>query len=296
MTTRQQAEALDYFRSFADDWKRKALSTADTRVNVIKQRNGYVLNVIARRHETRRMLDVGCGTGELVNEAARRGMAATGVDFADEMIEIAQSKARDEELGKASFICASIFDLDLPEAAYDVIAANGFIEYISHGELEQLLSLSHKALSREGSLVIGSRNRLFNLVSLNSYTTAELEGGYAAQLLQEAVALASALPLALLLDTEPAPLQQAHTQQANTGIDVSTRYQFTPVQLMKMLHQKGFDIQEVFPIHIHGVPPAFKGEQPAVHTSISNLLQQYAGEYRSLIPFASSFMIHATKA
>ena len=295
MTTRQQAEALRYFKDFADDWERKGLSTADGRVNVIKQRNDYVLNVIARRQETRRMLDIGCGTGELVSDAARRGVVATGVDFADEMIEIAQSKAQAEGLSKACFACASIFEFDVEEAAYDVIAANGFIEYISHEELDQLLSLSHRALSRKGSLVMGSRNRLFNLFSLNNYTTAELEGDYVTQLLAEAVALASAVPLAALLDIEPVPRQRAQTRHANTGIDVSTRYQFTPVQLMKMLHQKDFEVQELFPIHVHGVPPAFKGEQPAVHTNISNLLQQYAGEYRALVPFASSFMIHATK-
>lgn len=296
MTTKQQAEALSYFKNFAADWERKGLSTTEGRVNVIKQRNDYVLNVITRRQETRRLLDVGCGTGDLVSVAARRGVAATGVDFAEEMIEIAQRKAQAEGVSNAYFTCASIFEFDLEEAAYDVIAANGFIEYISHQELNQLLALSHKALSHEGSLVMGSRNRLFNLFSLNDYTIAEVDSGYVAQLLAEAVALASAAPLAALLDIEPVPRQQPQTQHANTGIDVSTRYQFTPVQLMKMLHQSGFAVQELFPIHVHGVPPAFKREQPAVHTNIANLLQQYAGEYRALLPFASSFMIHATKA
>jgi hypothetical protein len=32
-----------------------------------------------------------------------------------------------------------------------------------------------------------------------------------------------------------------------------------------------------------------------VHTSIANLLQRYAGQYRALVPLASSFMLHATK-
>lgn len=294
MATRQQAEALRYFKSFADDWELKARSAADTRVNVIQQRNGYVLSVLARRPETRRLLDIGCGTGDLVCEAARRGVTAVGVDFAEEMIAIAEGKARAAGLSNVSFTCASIFELDLAEGEYDLIAANGLIEYLSHVELEQLLSLSHRALSRKGSLVVGSRNRLFNLSSLNGYTTAELEGGCVTQLLEEAVALASDAPLAALLDMEPAPLQPAYTAHGHTGIDVRTRYQYTPVQLMKMLHRKGFDPQELFPVHIHGVPPAFKGTQPAVHANVSNLLQRYAGEHRSLVPFASSFMIHAT--
>jgi 2-polyprenyl-3-methyl-5-hydroxy-6-metoxy-1,4-benzoquinol methylase len=294
--TKQQAEALRYFNEYADDWHNKARSTAQTKVNVIQQRNNYVLQVIRERLATASALDVGCGTGDLVCDIVRQGVTATGVDFAPEMIEIAQTKARQQALAHARFYCASIFDFDLSTRRYDVISANGFIEYISLAELDQFFSLAYQALNPGGSLVVGSRNRLFNIFSLNSYTSAEIDQENISLLLKEAIALATGTDFAQLLNLETAPLQDVNTQHAHTGIDVTTRYQFTPVQLMKLLQVKGLEIKQIYPIHIHGVSSSFKQQQPQLHTGIANLLQTYAGDHTSLVPQASSFMLHAQRA
>jgi 2-polyprenyl-3-methyl-5-hydroxy-6-metoxy-1,4-benzoquinol methylase len=295
MDTKQQTEALHYFREYADDWHRKALSTIPTKVNVIQQRNGYVVQVIQERAVTESALDVGCGTGDLVCDVARKGIEATGVDFAAEMIEIAQSKAQHQALAKAQFYCASIFDFDLSERRYDVVSANGFIEYISLAELDQFLSLTYQALNPGGSLVVGSRNRLFNVFSLNHYTATEIDQEHIALLLREAIALSSGPKLSELTNLETVPLQDVNIEHANTGIDVTTRYQFTPVQLMHMLQVKGFETRQIYPIHIHGVSPRFKQQHPQVHTGIANLLQAYADHQLPLVPYASSFMLHAQR-
>jgi 2-polyprenyl-3-methyl-5-hydroxy-6-metoxy-1,4-benzoquinol methylase len=293
--SKQQAETLQYFKEHADDWHSKALSTAQTKVNVIQQRNDYVLRVIQERRATQSVLDVGCGTGDLACDIARQDIEATGVDFAAEMIEIAQAKAGQQGLDKARFYCASIFDFDLSNTRYDVISANGFIEYISLEELDQFLALAYHALNRGGSLVMGSRNRLFNIYSLNSYTSAEIDQGNAALLLREALALATGTDFAELLSLETVSLQATNTEHANTGIDVTTRYQFTPVQLMKLAQAKGLETKQIYPVHIHGVSPSFKQHHPQIHTGISNLLQRHAGDHISLVPYASSFMLHAQR-
>ncbi len=61
----------------------KAITRDHLKFNVIQERNGFVLHVIENRSDTRSTLDVGCGTGDLVCDIARRGIAATGIDFAD---------------------------------------------------------------------------------------------------------------------------------------------------------------------------------------------------------------------
>ena len=295
MTTKQQEEALVYFSEHAREWENRASSTDQQKVNIIQQRNGCVLSVIQHRSTTRSALDVGCGTGDLVCDIAGMGIEATGVDFSWEMVDIARARGEREKLEQAYFHCSSIFDFDVTRRRYDVISAMGFIEYISLDELSRFLDFSHEALNPDGSLVLGSRNRLFNLFSLNSFTLEELNTGTATLLLREATALASEISLAELAQLEVAPLPKPSGEQPRTGIDVSIRYQFTPAQLARMLSARGFAVKELYPIHVHGVPPAFKALYPAIHTRISNLLQDYAQEHLSLVPYSSSFVIHAEK-
>jgi 2-polyprenyl-3-methyl-5-hydroxy-6-metoxy-1,4-benzoquinol methylase len=295
MTREQQNETLWYFREHAEDWKAKALSKDLLRVNVIRQRNGYVLHVIKGRSDVGSALDIGCGTGDLVCDLARLGISATGIDFADEMIRIARHRAEQDRLAQAQFHCRSIFEFDLSSRRYDVISANGFIEYISPGQLQQFLELAHGALNPGGSLILGSRNRLFNLFSINAFTLEEIDRGAAALLLREAVAMARGASLDELAATEAATLQDAEAKHQDTGVGVSTRFQYTPVQLMGMVIAEGLVVEQLYPVHIHGVPPAFKERRPEVHVGIATLLQEFALEGASLIPYASTFMLHARK-
>lgn len=287
----QQQQALSYFKEHAQEWLGKGKTVRQDQVNVIQQRNEYVLHVIENRLKTELVLDVGCGTGDLVHEIAKRGIRAVGVDFAEEMIKI----ARDDDENPAEFVGGSIFNYDFNNVRYDVISANGFIEYIPLERLNDFLEISYNGLNDGGSLVLGSRNRLFNIFSLNDFTKTEMNKGKVYLLLSEAMALVKGLSFDELADIKPAPLPNIDEKQPNTGIDVSIRFQYTPVQLVKLLRAKGFETIHISPIHIHGVVPEFKDQYPAIHGIISNLLQTYAEENMALIPFSSSFMIHAKK-
>ena len=292
----QQEEALRYFKTYAEGWQNEAKASGAGKVNKIRQRNGYVIEIIKDRKETKSFLDVGCGTGDLVCDVAKQGINATGVDFAQDMIELALNKAKGEQLEKAHFECCSIFEIDFSKHKYDVISANGFIEYISQNELNKFFDIVCDALNPNGSFVVGSRNRLFNLFSLNEFTHQELNESNVEALLKEAVALASGEKIEeISRRMEAAPLQKPDTQHPKTGIDVTTRFQYTPLQLMNMLNDRGFESVEMYPIHIHSVPLLFKDKHPEIHVSISNLLQAYARQCSELVPFSSSFMLHLQK-
>ncbi len=295
MHTKQQKEALTYFKEHAKDWRRKSNMQDKDKVNVIKQRNDYVLKVINERKKTEIVLDIGCGTGELVCEISKKGINAIGIDFAIEMIDIAKNNSKTLKCKKTKFECCSIFDFNFEPDKYDVICANGFIEYISYEELNRLLSLCFKALKRDGSLVLGSRNRLFNIFSLNKFSQEEIENNSMAMLVSEAIKIVNSDNISNLIGLNTAALQKEGEKHSRTGIRVSTRYQFTPIQLINILRDKCFEPIEIFPIHIHAVVPKFKDKYPAIHGNISNMLQNYGEHNMCLIPCSSSFMIHAKK-
>lgn len=295
MTTKQQQEALEYFRKHAEDWKSKAEGLGSAKVNVIEQRNEYVLQVADEHPAMRSFLDVGCGTGELVCHTARRGVDATGVDYAPEMIDLASKKAQDEGITRAKFVCCSVFDFEMQRDSYDLISANGFIEYLSQGEMRTFFDLVAKALVPGGSFVVSSRNRLFNLVSMNEYTLQESDAAGIHLLLKEAVKWTTAKELMEVTSAECAPLQAPETEHAKTGIDVATRFQYSPFQLINLLQDLGLRAAEVYSVHIHGVTPSFSKTNPETHASIANLLQAFARHNTRLLAHASTFMLHVKK-
>ncbi len=296
MTNVQQEEALHYFKSHAEDWHNKAKASDEKKVNIIQQRNRYVIDIIKDRKETESILDVGCGTGDLACEVAKQGINSIGVDFAKDMIRQALSKAKEEQLEKAHFECCTIFEFDFSKQMLDVVSMNGFIEYISQYEMKQLFDIVYNAMNHNGSFVVGSRNRLFNLHSLNEYTRKELNESNIEALLNESVALASKEKIEEMTRMKIAPLQSSATQHPRTTIDVTTRFQYTPIQLVNILEYVGFKVVELYPINIHGVPSVFKAKHPEVYTLIANLLQTYARHCSELVPFSSSFMVHAQKS
>lgn len=294
--SRQQKEARTFFDTKASDWDDKVSGQAGLRVNVQAQRNDYVLHVIDSREETRYALDIGCGVGDLVIKMAERGINATGIDFARGMIDIAHRRLTESRAEVAEFVAGDYFDWHVPDDTYDVISANGFIEYISFEQRDQFFRDGLRSLRPGGSLVVSSRNRLFNLWSLNDFTKRELADNTIESLLLEAMALAQGSSISDLLALNAAPLSDPGIKHSDTGVAVSTRYQYTPIQLMQLIGQAGLEIVEVSPIHVHGVPPAFKEAHPEMHVLIANGLQEHAVENHVLLPHASAFMVHAKKS
>jgi hypothetical protein len=131
---------------------------------------------------------------------------------------------------------------------------------------------------------------------MNSFTEEELRSGAYEALARESMALASGGGLPALAAVRPAPLQRPDLEHADTGVRVTTRWQYTPAQLLALAAPHGLEGAGLRAVHVHGVPPGFKARHPAVHTGISNLLQTFAPEGSELVPFASSFMLHLRKS
>ena len=52
-----------------------------------------------------KVLDVGCGTGSIAIEAAKKGAKVVGIDIKPSMLEIAQKKSKSSWCGKSNRFC-----------------------------------------------------------------------------------------------------------------------------------------------------------------------------------------------
>lgn len=67
-----------------------------------------------------RLLDVGCGTGQIAIPAARAGVDVTGIDIASNWIDVARARAAAEGLN-ATFDVGDAEQLPYPDASFDVV-------------------------------------------------------------------------------------------------------------------------------------------------------------------------------
>jgi 2-polyprenyl-3-methyl-5-hydroxy-6-metoxy-1,4-benzoquinol methylase len=291
----QQGQTLDYFKTHAEDWQRKAVDDA---YSLIENRHLAVLETMKGYPKGSSLLDVGCGTGQLAVEASRIGWTATGIDFAQEMIDVCRANNLSAKTN-AEFICSSIFEADLKPRSFDVISAQGFIEYISLSQLDSFLDLVRTTLKPNGAIALGSRNRLFNLHTLNAFTELERALGTLDRLITEGLILQSAKTqeeaVARLRELNY-EYEQPETHPL-TGVKVDTRFQFSPADLTTRLSRHQLRVTKIYPVHYHPLPIVMMEE--AVCNDVHNQLAKFASanwlSRHCLVPYSSSYVIEAVR-
>jgi 2-polyprenyl-3-methyl-5-hydroxy-6-metoxy-1,4-benzoquinol methylase len=106
------------------------------------------LAAIPRAETPQRLLDVGAAQGTLLEEAARLGFIAEGVDHNPDNVRDARAKGLTMRLGEAEDLA--------DEAAFDVVTMMDIIEHLA--DPARLLAMAHRALRPGGTLVVYTPN------------------------------------------------------------------------------------------------------------------------------------------
>jgi ubiquinone/menaquinone biosynthesis C-methylase UbiE len=122
---RARAEsAAAYFRDNAAEWDRiRSLHIDDCEVE----------RVLAERLDGRPLddfLDIGTGTGRLLELFAPRAKHAVGIDLSREMLAIARANLEQAGLRHVSVRQADLYQLPLPGASFDVVTMHQVLHYL----------------------------------------------------------------------------------------------------------------------------------------------------------------------
>ncbi len=113
----------------------------------------------------KRVLDIGCGRGELVIQSALRGADAWGIDYAQAAVDIAAGALAgiDAELQRRTHIeQMDVKDLRFDDAFFDVVFMMDVVEHLYPHELALAFDELHRTIRPGGLLVMHtSPNKVF---------------------------------------------------------------------------------------------------------------------------------------
>ena len=133
--------------------------------HTVKKVNGIGLNfyvsfaydyVMAHARPGAKVLDIGCGSGNLALALASGGLNVTGCDYGSDAIAAAKEKlGRMVVAGSADF---GNFELSELSDRWDYIVMSDVVEHLSVDELKQLFSECKNLLNPHGEIVIHTPN------------------------------------------------------------------------------------------------------------------------------------------
>ena len=99
-------------------------------------------------------VDIGCGTGILLVEAARRCRRAHGVDVSARMLAHAKNRAADEGIDNITFHHAGFLSLDLDDASVDLVTSKYALHHLPDFWKGLALERLYRALKPGGRLFL----------------------------------------------------------------------------------------------------------------------------------------------
>jgi ubiquinone/menaquinone biosynthesis C-methylase UbiE len=131
MSSKKEVEAV--FTKTVTDWAgyySGAVLPTTLQVQNLVSRKRFALTLLESSvHRGAKVLDVGCGTGDLVGELIQRGYNAWGLDLSEAMIRYAR-----ERHGRERFRVGDIEHIDSADNTFDAIMCLGVMEYLNKDE------------------------------------------------------------------------------------------------------------------------------------------------------------------
>lgn len=105
------------------------------------------------------LVEIGCGTGTGTMLFAKAGYEMIGIDIAQEMLEIAQSKKESEDI---VYVLQDATELELPYMVPAMVSIGDSMNYITdYGDFTMVLKRVHKFLEKDGIFVFDLKTKKY---------------------------------------------------------------------------------------------------------------------------------------
>ncbi|WP_164115150.1 metalloregulator ArsR/SmtB family transcription factor [Sphingorhabdus sp. Alg239-R122] len=142
----REAQAAEYFAAHADNWDAiRSLYVAEAHVEA-------ALTDMLDGEDLGHLLDVGTGTGRMVELFAPQIVKATAVDNSPEMLRLARAKLQHLEQGQVKLVQGDFNDLPLESTSYDTILLHQVLHYAQNPE--RVIAETGRVAASEGRIVI----------------------------------------------------------------------------------------------------------------------------------------------
>jgi ubiquinone/menaquinone biosynthesis C-methylase UbiE len=140
------AAAQDYFRAHAVQWDRiRKLHVADEAVE------GAIGDALGER-PFRALLDLGTGTGRMLELFGPRAERGLGIDLSLDMLQLARARIERTGLKHCSVRQGDIYDLSLPDNSFDVVLVHQVLHFLDDGA--RAVREAARVLSPAGRLLV----------------------------------------------------------------------------------------------------------------------------------------------
>jgi SAM-dependent methyltransferase len=148
---------VELFENYANKYEQESFTKGTiTEVDFLEQELGF--------DKTKRILDIGCGTGRHTIELAKRGYSVCGIDLSEQMLDKARENSKEAKVN-VDFIQADARTFSFP-AEFDLaimLCEGGFSLMETDMMNFQILKNAAEALKSGGKFIFTCLNALFPL-------------------------------------------------------------------------------------------------------------------------------------
>ena len=111
-----------------------------------------------------RVLDLGCGRGEVLLACAQRGARVAGIDYAAAAVQLTRDTL--DGVDGAEVVQGDVSRLPWPDGSFDAVLSGDVVEHLVPEDADAMLREAHRVLRPGGRLVVHTApNRLFLTVA-----------------------------------------------------------------------------------------------------------------------------------